>query len=119
LGLPGIGLLMIASGLATSAMLAVAISLMGLSLGAESDLAAYLVMRFFKLEIYGRVLGLVVTALALSASLGSIVLSATLHMTGSFSAYLFIGATFCLAGAALFLMLGSREPVAAPLALPA
>jgi MFS family permease len=119
LGLPGIGLLMIASGLATPTMLAVAIGLMGLSLGAESDLAAYLVMRFFKLEIYGTVLGLVVTALALSASLGSIVLSATLHMTGSFSAYLFIGAAFCLAGAALFLMLGSREPVAAPLAMPA
>lgn len=119
LGLPGIGLLMIASGLATPAMLAVAIGLMGLSLGAESDLAAYLVMRFFKLEIYGTVLGLVVTALALSASLGSIVLSATLHMTGSFSAYLFIGAAFCIAGAALFLMLGAREPVAAPVAVPA
>lgn len=118
LGLPGFGLLMIASGLAPPAMLAVAIGLMGLSLGAESDLAAYLVMRFFKLEIYGTVLGLVVTALALSASFGSIVLSATLHMTGSFSAYLFIGAVFCLAGAALFLMLGSYEPVAAPLAVP-
>jgi MFS family permease len=119
LGLPGIGLLVISSGLATPAMLALAIGLMGLSLGAESDLAAYLVMRFFKLEIYGTVLGLVVTALALSASLGSLVLSATLHMTGSFSAYLFVGSAFCLVGAALFLMLGSREPVAAPMAQPA
>jgi MFS family permease len=113
LGLPGIGLLVIASGLASPAMLAVAIGLMGLSLGAESDLAAYLVMRFFKLEIYGTVLGLVVTALALSASLGSVVLSTVLHLTGSFSAYLFIGAAFCLAGAALFLTLGSREPYSA------
>ena len=79
-------------------------------------MAVYFVMRFFKLEIYGTVLGPVVTALALSASLGSIVFSATLHMTGSLSAYLFIGAAFGLAGAALFLMLGSRKPVGAPLA---
>lgn len=109
LGLPGIGLLLIASGLTSPPVIVVAISLMGLSLGAESDLAAYLVMRFFKLEIYGTVLGLVVTALALSASLGSVLLSAVLHLTGSFSAYLLIGGLSSLAGAALFLLLSSRE----------
>lgn len=105
LGLPGIGLLMIASGLASPAVLALAIGLMGLSLGAESDLAAYLVMRFFRLEVYGTVLGLVVTSLALSASLGSIVLSAILHSTNSFSAYLFFGGACSFGGAALFLLL--------------
>ncbi len=113
LGLPGIGLLMIASGLTSPAVLAFAIVLMGLSLGAESDLAAYLVMRFFPLAIYGTVLGLVVTSLALSASLGSLVLGAVLHLTGSFSAYLVIGAACSLGGAGLFLMLG-RQPAAMP-----
>lgn len=109
LGLPGIGLLMIASGLASPPVLALAIGLMGLSLGAESDLAAYLVMRFFRLEVYGTVLGLVVTSLALSASLGSIVLSAILHSTDSFSAYLFFGGACSLGGAALFLLLDPRK----------
>jgi MFS family permease len=116
LGLPGIGLLMIASGLAAPVVLALAIGLMGLSLGAESDLAAYLVMRFFPLEVYGTVLGLVVTSLALSASLGSVVLSAILHNTGSFSAYLFFGGACSLGGAALFLLLGHdrTHPTAKP-----
>lgn len=113
LGLPGIGLLTIASGMASPTVLATSIAVMGLSLGAESDLAAYLVMRYFKLEIYGTVLGLVVTSLALSASLGSVILSATLHVTGSFSAYLLFGSAGCIGGAALFLMLGSM-PAAAP-----
>lgn len=113
LGLPGIGLLVIASGLASPAVLAISIAVMGLSLGAESDLAAYLVMRYFRLEIYGTVLGLVVTSLAVSASLGSVILSATLHITGNFSAYLLLGAAGCISGAALFLMLG-RMPASAP-----
>jgi MFS family permease len=118
LGLPGVGLLMIAFGLADPLVLASAICLMGLSLGAESDLAAYLVMRFFRLEIYGTVLGLVVTALALSASLGSVVLSAILQMTGSFSAYLFFGGACSLGGAALFLLLDPRRALPAPAPAP-
>jgi hypothetical protein len=66
-------------------------------------------VQVFKLEIYGTVIGLVVAALAFLASLDLIVLSATLHLTGSFSAYLFIGAALCFEGAALFLMLSSAN----------
>jgi hypothetical protein len=70
-------------------------------------------MRYFKLEVYGTVLGLVVTSLALAASLGSVILSATLHVTGSFFAYLLLGVTGCIAGAALFLML-APSPASTP-----
>ncbi|MEJ6011667.1 MFS transporter [Novosphingobium aquae] len=108
LGLPGLGLLAMSTGLAGPFGLAVAVVVMGLSLGAESDLAAYLVMRHFELRVYGTVLGLVVTSLALSASLGSIMLSATLALTGSFTAYLLLSAAGCLIGALLFLLLGKQ-----------
>lgn len=109
LGLPSFGLLAIASGFGSPMMLGAAVVVMGLSLGAESDLAAYLVMKHFDLRIYGTVLSLVVTALALSASIGSMVLSATLAMSGTFTAYLMLSAAACVVGAFFFLMLGSAS----------
>lgn len=113
LGLPSFGLIAIASGFGSPLMLGVAVMVMGLSLGAESDLAAYLVMKHFDLRIYGTVLSLVVTALALSASLGSMLLSATLAMTGTFIAYMMLSAAACVVGALSFLMLGpTRAPAA-------
>jgi MFS family permease len=112
LSLPAAGLLLIAAGLNSTEVLAFSVVLIGLSLGAESDLVAYLVIRFFNIQVYGSVLGLVVTSLALSATLGSIVLSATLAATDSFDAYMFAAAAASLIGGGLFLLLGRDRIVA-------
>lgn len=109
LGMPSVGLIAVASGLTATPVLAASVMLMGLSLGAESDLAAYLVMRFFRLEIYGSVLGLVVASLALSAALGSVVLSITLRMADHFSVYMFIAGAASLTGGVLLLFLNRSE----------
>ena len=112
LSLPAAGLLLIAAGLNTTEVLALSVVLIGLSLGAGSGLVAYLVIRFFNIEVYRSVLSLVVTSLALSATLGSIVLSATLAATDSFDAYMFTAAAASLIGGALFLLLGRDRIIA-------
>lgn len=113
LGMPAIGLFLLAAGHDATPVQAIAVVLMGLSLGAESDLAAYLVIRYFRMDMYGTVLGLVVAAIALSATLGSILLSATLRVADGFHLYMFVAGTSSLAGGALFLLLGWNERGAA------
>lgn len=109
LGLPAIGLLALGLGLSGTTVLAASVMVMGLSLGAESDLAAYLVIRYFKIEVYGTVLGLVVSALALSAVLGAVLLGLTLKMTDHFGPYMLIAAAMCALGAASFLLLENER----------
>lgn len=109
LGLPSLGLLAMGLGFNGTAVLAASVMVMGLSLGAESDLAAYLVIRYFKIDVYGTVLGLVVSALALSAVLGALLLGLTLRLVDHFSLYMLIAAVLCGAGAMLFLLLGHER----------
>lgn len=112
LGLPGVGLFLLAFGFTAPIVLSGAVLLFGLSLGAESDLVAYLVIRFFKIDVYGSVIGLVVTSMALSTVLGSAILSITLRLTDNFSLYMLLSGTASVTGAALFLLLG-RKGIAA------
>src|SRR5207249_3764285 len=52
LGMPAIGLFALVLGFHSTIFLATSVMIMGLSLGAEGDLAAYLVMGYFPLEVY-------------------------------------------------------------------
>lgn len=112
MGLPAIGLFMLAFGVSEPAVLGLAVVLMGLSLGAESDLAAYLVMRYFQVEIYGTVLGLVVTSLALSATAGAMLLSMTLNLVDHFWLYMLLAGISSVVGSLLFLLLGCQNAFA-------
>lgn len=115
MGMPALGLFALAAGASTPELLAASVMLVGLSLGAESDLAAYLVMRYFRLEIYGTVLGLVVTTMAASAAIGAVVLSATLRAFDHFSLYLALTGVSSLAGGLIFLFLYRQRPEPAAL----
>jgi len=59
--------------------------------------------------IYCTVLGLVVTSLALSATLGAMVLSFTLSLVDHFRLYMLVAGGSSVVGALLFLMLGRRR----------
>jgi len=109
LALPGFGLLTVALGFTALPVLAASVLLMGLSLGAESDLVAYLTTRYFPIEIYGTVIGLIVMSMAISAALGAIVLGVVLKQLDSFDPYMLLSGVLALTGGALFLLLG-REP---------
>lgn len=109
LALPGLGLLTVAMGFTALPVMAGSVLLMGLSLGAESDLIAYLTSRYFPIRIYGTVIGLIVMAMALSSAIGSIVLGIVLKQADSFDPYMLLAGLLALAGGSLFLLLG-REP---------
>jgi MFS family permease len=113
LGLPGVGLLILATGTTTFVPVIIAVLLLGLALGSETDVVAYLVMRFFKLDVYSTVLGLVFGALALSVAGGSLILSLMLKLTGTFTSFLIFSGVAALIGSCLFAML-KRLPAVDP-----
>lgn len=115
LGAPGVGLIILGSGGASTPLVAASVLLIGLATGAELDVVAYLVMRFFPVEIFGTAFGMVAAAIAVSSAIGSVVLGAILQTTGSFLPYLLTTAATTIVGAALFLVLRpAREPTAVP-----
>jgi MFS family permease len=101
LGLPGAGLLILSLGMATPFMMALAVILLGLSLGTELDVAGYLVMSYFDLNIYSAVLGIMIGVIALFGALGSLVLSFTLHLSPSYAPYLVVSALAAFIGSRL------------------
>lgn len=113
LGLPCIGLGILASGLSSSWVIAVAVLSLGLALGAEGDVLAYLVMKYFRLDIYSTVLGMVLGAIALSAASGSLLLSFMLKRSGNYSPFLVVSAVAALIGSAMFVQL-RRVPTYSP-----
>lgn len=114
LGLPSIGLALVAMGVTTTPALLLAVVCMGFALGAEGDILAYVVARQFGLDIYSSVMGLLTMAISLSVAMGSGILSLTLKLTGKFDTYLWICTVAVLAGSFLVLSLGGRREYAAP-----
>ncbi|MFT4046656.1 MAG: MFS transporter [Solimonas sp.] len=108
LGLPGVGLLVLTSGTTAHVPIVVSVLCLGLSFGAEGDIIAYVVMRFFKLEVYSTVLGLVSGAIAVSMASGALLLSALLKSSGSFTPFLLLSGSCALIGAGFLWALGSR-----------
>jgi len=116
LGLPAVGLAVIASPLDASWLLAGSIALIGLAQGAEGDVGAFIASRHFPIEHYSFVYSFLIAAIGGAAAIGSIVLSAILHRTDSFDLFLIIGAALTIGGALCFYMIGfvsgpPHEPV--------
>jgi MFS family permease len=109
MALPAIGFLLLASDMNSLPMVSFAMFLVGLSVGAESDLICYLVSRYFKLRIYGTTLGLVQTTAFLSSAVGGLAISLTLAMSDSYVPFLYLVAGGIALGSLLFLML-PKEP---------
>ena len=109
MGLPSIGMLLIASPLGGAWVLGISVLLMGLSQGAEGDIAGYLVVRHFGVKIYSSVLGLVIAALGASSALGAVMLSLMLKPSDSYVGFLMLSASTVLVGSLLFLLLGTAR----------
>ena len=84
--------------------------LLGLAAGAEVDLLAYLVSRYFGLKAYGVIYGAQLSAFGIGAGLGPPLTGLVYDSTQSYSAALIAGICLFLAGAALVATLG-RYPV--------
>ncbi len=114
LGLPSLGLFVIASSYDSPAVLTAAVFSLGFAFGAEGDIVAYLVARHFPVDIYSSVLGLLTAAMSFSTAAGAAILSLTMARTGGFDLYLVIVGTAVLIGAASLLTLGGRRGSASP-----
>jgi MFS family permease len=105
MGLPGIGLTTLATGTHEPVFVIGAVLLLGLALGGEGDLISYLVMRFFRMEVFSTVLGMVLAAVAMAVAGGSLLLSFMLKWTGDYAAFLYLTGTLALVGGSIFLLL--------------
>lgn len=114
LGLPCIGLFLIASSLDAPAVLTLAVFCVGFSFGAEGDILGFLVARHFGVRIYSSVMGLMIFATAASTAIGALLLGAILAQTGGYDLFLITAGIGVLIGASLLLLLGEgHEPSAA------
>jgi predicted MFS family arabinose efflux permease len=107
MGLPSVGLVILASPLDAPTVLTLAVLCIGFSFGAEGDIAAYIVSRKFPVAVYSSVMGLVTMAMAAASAMGATLLSITLKATGGFNLYLVICAASVFAGSLMFLLLGT------------
>ena len=105
MGIPAIGFLLLATDMNGLWVIALAMFIIGVSVGAESDLICFLVARYFKLRIYGTTLSLVHCTTFLSSAVGGIAISLTLSATDTFTPFLFIVAGTITLGSLLFLLL--------------
>ena len=105
LGLPGLGMFLLASPLHQAPVLVASVALIGLAFGAEGDVLAYIVVKHFGVRIYGTVIGLAFAGIGSAAAIGSIALSQSIRLTGSYATFLVFGGIGVLAGALLLLAL--------------
>lgn len=111
MGLPSIGLYVLATDYDTIEVVTLSIFALGFAVGAEGDILAFLVAHQFRNQIYSSVLGLLTAVCALSAASGAAFLSWTLARTGSFNTFLVTSATAVLIGSLLLLLLRGHKAV--------
>jgi MFS family permease len=109
LSLPAIGYALLASSFDGVPAIGFAMLLIGLSVGAEGDLTSFMVARYFGLEIYSTVMGLVFTAIFLASAVGALTLSLTLKATDSFSLFMGIVSVTILCGSLLLSQLKGSQ----------
>ena len=103
--IPALGYFVLGTEINTLWVVTAAMFLVGLSVGAESDLIAFLVARYFKLRIYSSTLSLIFCCSFLASASGAAGISLTLKLTDSYSPYLFVVAGSILVGSFLFLLM--------------
>lgn len=105
MAIPAFGYLLLGTEINTIPMITFAMFLVGLSIGAESDLVSYLVARYFQIRIYNTTLSLLFSVSFLASASGAMAISLTLRLWDSFSPFLYLVAGAITLGSLLFLLL--------------
>jgi MFS family permease len=103
--LSAVGLVAFATG-AVDALAFVAAILVGLSLGAEVDMVAYLAGRYFGLKAFGTTFGLLFGAVLVGITLGPVAFGYTYESLGSYVDVLWVSVGFNVLAILLMLVLG-------------
>lgn len=80
--------------------------LMGVALGAEGDLIAFIVRRYFGMKAFGSIYGVLMCAFSLGAMIGPIIMGAYFDRSGTYAPVLASFSAACLVAAVLVLTLG-------------
>lgn len=83
-----------------------AVLVIGLALGAELDLLAYITSRYFDLAYFGTLFGTVGGFVTLAGGVGPVLLNMVYDATGSYTSALFAAIPVSLTAALMFLLLG-------------
>jgi MFS family permease len=111
MGMPCIGLFLLASGVNTTLSATISMIFIGLAVGAEGDLIGVLVARAFGVAVYSSVMGLVTGAISMSVAAGALLLAITQRQTGNFDAFLYITGAAIVAGSLMFFLLPKSATV--------
>lgn len=99
------GIFILVSGIDGTVPIIAAISLIGFCLGAELDLLAYLLSRYFGLQAFGTIYGLGLSVFLGGASVGPYLMGASFDATGSYETALHLCGASILVGIGLMLLL--------------
>ncbi len=110
--LSAIGLVLLATG-AIDGPAFLAAALVGLSIGAEIDLLAYLSTRYFGLQSFGLAYGLLFSAFLIGSAGGPVIYGASYDSTGSYAAVLGVCASLLVITALVFQTLPAYDRPAA------
>jgi len=110
MGLPALGLALLATDLDTPSVVGVSVLLLGLSQGAEGDVASFACARYLGPDLFGTAYGPIAGVIVGAGALGAIVLSYMLTVEDSFRDFIVFSAAATVAGAALFLGLWRVRP---------
>jgi predicted MFS family arabinose efflux permease len=102
---PAIGFFLLGTPLNTWPVIAFSMFLVGLTVGAESDVISFLIARYFKLRIYNTTLSLVFCCSFLASAVGAIGVSYSLGHYNSFKPFLVVIGGSITIGCLLFLLL--------------
>ncbi len=118
LSMPAIGCALLWQADAATAMpvLLIAVGLIGVGAGAEFDLSAYLVSRYFGLADYARLFGIHLGLITAGSVLGPLMFAAMYRSAGGYGPLLAYCTAVCVIGPLLLLTLGSAPSRESPLA---
>lgn len=113
LALPAIGSLMLWNADAgwPASWLVAAVALVGVGTGAEFDLSAYLVSRYFGLRHYGRLFGIHLGLITAGSMLAPLLFAAMYKSSGSYGPMLAYSTACCIVGPLLLLTMGRMPPI--------
>lgn len=118
LALPALGCFLFITGGNAALLLTVASFLVGFGAGAEFDIAAFLVARYFGVREYGRLFGLHLGFVTAAAAAGPLIVAALYGFSESYVTTLYYSFACFAAGAALIVILGKPPAEYAPDAAP-
>lgn len=111
MGLPALGYFCLATSWDATGIITFSMFLVGLSVGAESDLVGYLVARYFKMRIFNTVSGLMFTGSFFVSATGALLIRQALQWTDSFAPFLWLVTGTIVIGSVLFLQLPKSRDV--------